>query len=171
MTYGVYKIEINGLPYVGKSSNIEQRFIKHKNAFEAGTQAKKLQQAYDLYKDAKMSILEYVPNDPNLLARKEYFWIKKLNSINNGLNTQPTNSAKDEPYSYEQHKVLAAFLMLLDKVPDTDICMETGLTPKMLESIRQGTNYSWLAGDFPIEYHQLRTVTKSTGYSKNYKNF
>lgn len=171
MTYGVYKIDIGGLVYVGKSSNIEQRYIKHKNAFEAGTQAPKLQAAYDKYKQATMTILEYVANDPNLLARKEYYWIKKLNSIDNGLNTQLTNSAKDAPYTYEQQQILAAFLMLLDKVSDTDICMQTGLTPKMLDAIRQGTNYSWVSEDFPIEYHQLRTATKSSGYSKKYKNF
>jgi hypothetical protein len=170
MSYGIYKIMIGGLPYVGKSSNIEQRFLRHKSAFEAGTQAAKLQAAYDKYKDAEMSILEHTYVDKDLLARKEVFWIKKLNSINNGWNTRGDSSA-DKVYTWEEQQILAAFIMILDKVPDTDICVETGLTPKMLQTIRQGTNYGWLALEFPKEYNQMRVYTKPTGYSKYYKNF
>lgn len=171
MSYGIYKIVINGLPYVGKSTNIEQRYLKHKNDFERGVQPPKLQKAYDTYKAATMSILETIPPNADLLARKEYFWIKKLNSIDNGYNTQPVSTPTTNKYTYAEQQILAAFLKLLDKMPDTDICIETGLTPKILDTIRKGTNYSWLAIDFPNEYRQLRALTKPTGYSKNYKNF
>lgn len=161
---------IGGLPYVGKSSNIEQRYKQHKVAFEARTQPKKLQQAYDLHKDAVMSILESIIPDKDNLAKREAYWIKKLNSINNGWNEQPTTITTKE-YTYEEQKAIQAFSMLVDKANETDICMATGLTPKMIQAIRLGTNYGWLAIEFPEEYATLLAQRKSAGYSKNYKNF
>lgn len=169
MTAGIYKLELNGLPYVGKSDNIELRFKQHLNELKLGTHNYKLQQAYEEYGTPTLKILESMFKDKLYMASREQYWIGKLCSITKGYNI--VNSlGSEKKLSYEDEKIIEAFLSI-NKLPDLDICLNTGITDKMLKSIKQGTNFTWLQFLFPTEYKQLRVTTKSTGYSKNYKNF
>ena len=70
--------------YVGQTTNLVRRLQRHKIAANNWC----LQAAYDLHGVPTVTILEYVPNPQNLIAR-ERFWIEKLdsnNQVTDGLN-------------------------------------------------------------------------------------
>jgi group I intron endonuclease len=170
MTYGIYKIVINGLPYVGKSANIEHRFLQHINMLKQGTHhSSKLQDAYNQYGNPKLHILQTLFPDPEHLSNREVYWINKLSSIPKGYNTINAKLSS-KSYSYEDQKVIEAFNLILNKASDTDICCKTGITPKMINSIKQGTSHQWLQAEFPKEYQELRATSPRSPYNKYVRN-
>ena len=83
---GIYKItnKINGKIYIGQSNDIYRRFYEHQT--KGGTSRIPVDVAIQKYGKDKFSyeVLEECSIDE--LNQKETFWIKKLNTIENGYN-------------------------------------------------------------------------------------
>ena len=84
MSIGIYKItnKINGKSYIGLSSNIEERFKKHRQM----QGEKVLYSAFKKYgiENFDFSILEYCSLEQ--LAGREKYWIAYYDTYNNGYN-------------------------------------------------------------------------------------
>ena len=87
---GIYKITNPiGEVYIGKSKNIYQRFLSHKN--KSGYAQLKLKKSYQIHGFDNHSfkvIFECNENDLNIF---EAFFIDRYNSVNDGLNGQNPN--------------------------------------------------------------------------------
>jgi len=86
---GIYMIKnkLNNKIYVGQSSNIENRWWKHKSFLNKNTHHnKRLQEDWNKYgkENFMMKILEECPN--SLLNEREIYWINHFNSFENGYN-------------------------------------------------------------------------------------
>ena len=84
MSIGIYKItnKINGKSYIGLSSNIEERFKKHRQM-----QGEKiLYSAFEKYgiENFEFSVLEYCLLEQ--LSEREKYWIAYYDTYNNGYN-------------------------------------------------------------------------------------
>jgi hypothetical protein len=84
MSVGIYKItnKINGKSYIGLSSNIEERFKKHRQM----QGEKVLYSAFQKYgiENFDFSIIELCSSD--LLSEREKYWIAYYDTYNNGYN-------------------------------------------------------------------------------------
>ena len=113
---GIYKItnKINKKVYIGQSTNIEQRFIKHKAELRGGYHHNKhLQKAWNKYGEInfKFEIIYVVPNFildekyiHDLLNKLEidYILVYDSTNINKGYNL--TKGGKDGSYHTEETK-------------------------------------------------------------------
>lgn len=103
---GIYKITNteNGKMYIGRSENIEARFITHITQLKDGTHSNwKLQNAYNLLKDKsrlRFEILEEI-KDSNLLPIAEQYYYDKYNVYENGYNL--SRFADKPSYDYETY--------------------------------------------------------------------
>ena len=84
MSIGIYKItnKVNGKSYIGLSSNIEERFKKHRQM----QGEKVLYSAFQKYgiENFDFSIIELC--SPDLLSEREKYWIAYYDTYNNGYN-------------------------------------------------------------------------------------
>lgn len=120
---GIYKITNteNGKMYIGRSENIEARFIRHITELEHGTHSNwKLQNAYNLLKDKnklQFEILEEI-KDSNLLPIAEQYYYDKYNVYENGYNL---SRFADEPaYHWETYaKTKKVFDEVNNTIPPT----------------------------------------------------
>lgn len=173
MSYGIYKLTFKETAkvYIGRSHDIESRYKQHisvlksKNVFHYN---KALQLAYDKYGVPKLEILECLQEDETALAQREMFYILKYNSVYNGFNTSYGEIKILEELDkdkYANDMIRKAFKLIVAKATDVEICCQTGVTDKMINAIKQGTNFTWLQVDFPDEYKQLMAI-RTTKYSK-----
>ena len=85
----IYKITntINGKVYIGQTKQtIEQRFIQHKSHARTGQSHHKLARALRKYGDENFTIELVEICDYEILDKRERYWIKFFNSIENGYN-------------------------------------------------------------------------------------
>lgn len=101
---GVYKIvnTENGQVYIGRSTDIENRWKQHREALAKGVHhSYKLQKCYDQLSDK--SILQYevveIVDDLSDLPEREQYYYDKYDSYNNGYNCSPY---ADNP-KYKKH--------------------------------------------------------------------
>ena len=91
MKQGIYKITNinNGKVYIGRSSNIEERWKEHKEALAAGTHhSYKLQECYNSLEnkdDLKFEIIEEVKHENERVVKEQYY-IDKYDAYHNGYN-------------------------------------------------------------------------------------
>jgi group I intron endonuclease len=127
LTKGIYKIEniFEGKVYIGESSNIEERWIKHKEDLNNNCHHSwKLQKDWNEYDDEtnfKFEIIEEI--DSNLKSIIQQFllfiyedkYIKKYDSINNGYNIQDTLDLilKGDKSAFAKHKMTYRTLGIL----------------------------------------------------------
>lgn len=96
MNCGIYKIEnkINNKIYIGQSKNIRSRIYNHKKRLALGNHYNlHLQESYNKHglNCFNFETIEYCAEDS--LNEREIFWIKKLDTFNNGYNlTEGGNS-------------------------------------------------------------------------------
>jgi group I intron endonuclease len=86
---GIYKItNLEGKCYIGQSTNIERRFLEYFR-LERTSIGKKLLKSLETYSPDYhfFEIIEILPLDKNILDKREIFWIEKLNTKNEGLNS------------------------------------------------------------------------------------
>lgn len=85
---GIYKIvhKESGKCYVGLSVNIYQRWVAHKSFYKSGQRRSSIYNALKKYGiDAfEFAVVEECHKD--ILEEREKFWIKELDSVNNGYN-------------------------------------------------------------------------------------
>ena len=97
MTIGIYKITnlINGKSYIGKSKNIETRFVYHKTPCRWSKEENKpLYKAFKKYglDNFNFDVIEECKEDE--LNIKEIYWIGYYDTYKNGYNSTPGNIKK-----------------------------------------------------------------------------
>jgi hypothetical protein len=161
MTAGVYKLIFGTEVYIGRSSNIEQRYKGHISDISLKKSSKKLINAYQKYGRPKLEILEEeVSLDRQKVLEVEY--IENLDTFNNGLNS--TLGGEDILYgelnaackytNSQIYSVLHELAYSLNK-PLEDISIETGVGINTVKEISAGTKHLWLASEYPEEYTLL----------------
>lgn len=163
MTIGIYKltfISLEDWPYVGQSSNIEQRYIGHCSDLKTGKSNFKLLEAFELCGLPQLHILEECEIE-NLNTR-EVFWIKYLNSVKNGLNLTDriVNNGRGEDNfrsKYSNYDIEQAFLHIVQNANKNlkEIALEMNIEHGTIASIAHGSNHTWLKEKYPLEYNQM----------------
>lgn len=164
MTIGIYKLSFAGTNkiYIGKSSNIEKRFLEHKSNFKTNRGSPKLQNAYNKYGEPTIEIL--VECSVNGLAKEELLCIDKYNSITNGYNTLPGDIVdcygEDSPASrYSNDTYISVLKYLIDGVSSiTTIAEVTGVSIQVIRGIAEIQSHKWLKDKFPTEYAALELI-------------
>lgn len=90
MKSGIYQIKntLNSKVYVGSTKDFEKRWKRHfKDLEKGGHSSIKFQRSYNKHGNVfECSILEEVPYEKEFIIERENFWIKSLNSKQNGYN-------------------------------------------------------------------------------------
>ena len=166
MTIGIYMLTFEGIeewPYVGQSQNIEDRYIAHKSSIKLGKSNFKLLEAFNISNSIypKLTILEECLSTDNL-DEKELHWIRKLDSINNGLNL--TDKIINKAYgegnfnSKFSNKVISdAFLFICNNLhlSNKQLSIATNTSVSVVTGIIDGHIHLWLKDVFPDKYHAL----------------
>lgn len=175
MTIGIYKLEFKGISkvYIGQSSNIERRFIGHKQNMQNGTANKKVQAAYDIAGIPELYILEECSLEE--LDLKEGRYINLYDSIDNGLNVAEVGNRGLAPmhgttnpsakYAVEDYYNVLYFL----SEPGyswKEISSLTGVSEYVISHISSLESHGWLEELFPEEYAKVRHIKNSGG--RNY---
>lgn len=168
MTIGIYKLIFDSLedwPYIGQSSNIEQRYIGHCSDLKTGKSNFKLLQAFEICGLPKLEILEHCSIE--VLNTREVLWIKRLNSVNNGLNLTDkiVNNGRGEDNfrsKYYNSQIEHAFLHILQNPNKNlkEIAVETNIEYGTLASIAHGNNHTWLKEKYPLEYDKMLSQSR-----------
>lgn len=100
--------------YVGQTTNLRSRFIAHLSAIRTGSD-KQVHQHFNSpnhsSRDVTLTILDVPESDKQqLLDRLERQWIKKFNSFQSGLNSDPGNTEGDVCIFILQHHPLSTNL-------------------------------------------------------------
>lgn len=177
MTIGIYKLTFKGLedwPYVGQSQNIEERFIAHKSSIKLGKSNYKMLEAYEISGELpEFSILEICAIDS--LDEKEIFWIKTLDSINNGLNL--TDKVINKAYGQENFNsrftdcdIESGFLFICDNLhlSNKQLANTTGLSEAVVCGILHGSLHVWLKDKYFDKYSELvnRSIKRTNSAKK-----
>lgn len=160
MTIGIYKLIFLGLedwPYVGQSSNIEQRFHGHCSELKHGKSNFKMQEAYTMSGIPNLYVVEECGVEQ--LNSREVFWIKKLNSVDNGLNLTDkcvNNGVGEENFrsKYSNQAIENVFFIIVNN-PDKnlkEIAAILGIEYTIVASIAKGLNHTWLKEKYPADY-------------------
>lgn len=91
MNSGIYQIKNknNGKLYVGSAKNFSNRWNRHLYSLKGGFHHSiKLQRSYDKHGEEsfEFSVIEELPYKKDIILERENFWIKELNSKDNGYN-------------------------------------------------------------------------------------
>lgn len=91
---GIYLLKFTGTDkvYIGKSMDITKRFISHKFNLRKGLGAKKLQEAYNIYGEPEIEIVQECLEED--LNKYEELLIAEYNSVIDGFNTHEIVSGK-----------------------------------------------------------------------------
>ena len=110
---GIYKItNPKGESYIGYSKNIENRWVSHKNnQHRANYKLKESLTKYgggshqfEVIEEIDFSFLNRGQGDA-LLRKRERYWIKKLDTFNNGLNSNGGGSGCNSHTAESKHKI------------------------------------------------------------------
>ena len=102
---GIYKITIEDKVYVGQSRKIKSRWNYHKNQLRRKKHGnEKLQAQYDVIGECSFEVLEETSKD--MLYEREEYWIRRYDSVDNGLNKVIRNGWNYE-YTEEMRRKLS----------------------------------------------------------------
>lgn len=144
---GIYKItnKINQKCYIGKSSNIYERWQYHKWYYK--TEEKTLYKAFLKYgiNNFQFEIIEEIPLDKyeEISNKREKYWIKYYNSYlgfknSNGYNmTLGGETSSAHILSYEDVENIQQ-LLLTTRISQTDIGKQFGVSQVTVSQINQG---------------------------------
>jgi hypothetical protein len=164
MTCGIYKLKFNNTDkcYIGKSKNIEIRFIYHKYKITHGLASKKLLDAYRLYGMPSLDILcECSECDLDTYEKEA---ISIYNSVDYGFNTLK-EGAKTSSINGERHhnsvnndeNVFICLVLLAEKPNKTlkEISDISNTTYSTVCDISKGVSHTWLKDVMPKEYEAM----------------
>lgn len=166
MTCGIYKLKFNNTNkvYIGKSKNIEYRWIKHKYDLSSGRASKKLLKAYAEYGMPTIEIMCECTEDELPAAEAEA--IEIYNSILNGFNTVAAIKAINVEHpcgensgntKYYNRQIEQAFeyTFLYPELTYKEIQDITGVNKSTIAMIVCGQQHKWLKTVFPEEYSKV----------------
>lgn len=168
MSSGIYKLVFKGTNkvYIGRSTDLDAREKQHIQKLHLGSHPSKiLQQAFYEFGEPKLIVVEYLSSDLANLLNKESYYIKKYDSYYNGFNGTKGEAKEDPRNSYEDNMARTAFLRLVLKDNEQDICMDTGFTPKMLKQLKECRTHQWLQAEFPNDWRRFQQLAPPRQYS------
>ncbi len=120
MSSGIYKISFGNLFYIGKSADMEKRWLQHSKALKNNTHINKIQDAYNKFGDPKYSIVfECHPDHIDIL---EVYFINLLWDDKNILNTtRPRDLLDSEKVNIEQHPWNLSIFEILNRQPPVKV--------------------------------------------------
>lgn len=174
MTMGIYCLHFKGTTkvYIGKSKDIEGRYVVHKTTMRHNRTSKKLREAYQLYGIPELEILLECSLEELCETEKEAIQI--YDSINNGFNT--TLGGEDGTWEglagtsnpksvYSEEQLKAVLILLQDTLNTNKIISEiTGVSTHVIINISCGRGHRWLEQDMPEEYSRVMSL-KGNRYS------
>jgi hypothetical protein len=169
MTIGIYRLRFNTLedwPYIGQSSNIEQRYVCHKSELKHGKSNYMLLEAYNITNSYPLlDIIEICTVSE--LTEKEIFYIKKYNSYKNGLNItdKVVNNGRGQDHfrSLVSNEDIIKLLHYLVNNPNkllTDISKELNIPIAIIKSFNKGRNHTWIGEIYPEEYDKMINISR-----------
>lgn len=173
MTCGIYLLKFKGTDkvYIGQSIDIEDRFIKHRSAFNRNAAAPKLQAAYDTYGMPSLEILTECSIAELNAYEKEA--ISVFNSVDSGFNTlyeagnpvlygEKTGTSR---YTNEQYiRVLQLLVQTNPTLSKRDIETITGISIYTIRHIAALESHTWLSEVCPEEYKKLVELKTESKY-------
>lgn len=173
MTCGIYLLKFNNTDkvYIGQSMHIEDRYIKHKSAFNRKVAAPKLQQAFDMYGMPELEIL--VECNTTELNSAEKDAIEIYDSVNNGFNTLTEagnpilfgDKVGTSRYTNEQY--LTVLRLLVQPNPSLnkrEIEKITGVSISTIRHIASLESHVWMKEVEPLLYSILEKRKAETPY-------
>jgi hypothetical protein len=173
MTCGIYKLNFNNTNkvYIGQSIDIENRFVKHKSAFNRNVATPKLQQAYNNYGMPTLEVI--ISCDISELNNTEKEAIEIFDSVNNGFNTlyesgNPVlfgDKAGGSKYTNEQYiSVLRLLVSSNPTLSKREIQEITGISLYTIRHIAALESHTWLKQLCPDEYIELERIKTQKKY-------
>lgn len=173
MTCGIYKLNFNNTNevYIGQSIDIENRFIKHKSAFNRTVATPKLQEAYNSYGMPNLEII--ISCDISELNNTEKEAIEIFDCVNNGFNTlyeagNPVlfgDKAGGSQYTNEQYmSVLRLLVSSNPTLSKREIQEITGISLYTIRHIAALESHTWLKEVCPKEYSELERIRTEQKY-------
>ena len=162
MISGIYQLNfLEDNFYIGRSSNIEARFISHKYNLKIGKHNYKMLAAYKKYgMPLSYNILELCSISAQL--QREIYWINKTEAIDFGLNVSKGGEdvlvGEDNSQSKYTNNQIVEVLKYLANYPDIpikDIPHHTGVSISVIKDISCGNRHLWLKEEYPSEYQKL----------------
>lgn len=173
MTCGVYLLKFNDTDgvYIGQSIDIEDRYLKHKSAFNRKAAAPKLQQAVNTYGIPTLEIL--VECSIPELNSTEKTAIDIFDSVNTGFNTlseagNPVlfgDKVGTSKYSNEQYLlVLRLLVQTTPTLNKREIENITGVSIYTIRHIAALESHTWMKEVEPLLYSKLEKQKIETPY-------
>lgn len=145
----------DGQYYVGKSGNMQERYKEHCRKLKYGTHHNKgMQASYQKYGLPTMEPLEEVM-DLAKQSEREKYWIKKLDTYNNGMNGTLGGDGRgfgaDTPTSLYNKNTYIDILTNLANTSESlrDISNKLGVAYSVVQKISCGSEPAWLEKDYP----------------------
>lgn len=158
--YCLYFEELQGKYYIGYSTDLSGRYIKHCNMLKNGTHHnKKLQKAYNQYGLPTFDIVELCSSIQ--LVEKELHYIKLFDSFTNGFNA----TLGGDGCGYGEEHVSSGYSLeeyteVLKTIADTDLSLidiseACGVSYYVVRDISCGKAHGYLKELFPEEYQRM----------------
>lgn len=167
MTCGIYKIEnkINGMVYIGRSSNIEERIHEHKKIYKSNKRKKYLYDEMNKYgiDNFDFSVLEECPKEETY--EKEMYYIQKYDSYKNGYNK--THGGKDGMCSSLEDNIGEIVHLLKNtEMPIFEIANKFDVTDALISMINNGKRCFLKNEDYPIRKTNIHEENKCADCGK-----
>lgn len=166
MACGIYKLKFTGTPkvYIGQAINIQYRFKEHLRRLLKGDASIKMQQAYRMYGEPILEVIEEIPQEA--LNSKELGYITQYNSILEGFNTLMVGSLEGALYIHNTSNSLydkEVYFTILDMLVSTflttkEISEQLGVSVYIVRQIAALTSHKWLKVDHPEAYAKLEEM-------------
>lgn len=173
MTTGIYILRFDNTDkvYIGQSLDIEDRFVKHRSAFNRNAAPPKLQQAFNTYGMPALEILvECGTKDLNILEKEA---IEIFSAVDNGFNTLNESGnpimfgEKAGTAKYTNEQYILVLRLLVQKTPTLskrEIEEITGISIYTIRHIAALESHCWLSEACPSEYAELVRIRQELPY-------
>lgn len=165
MTCGIYKLAFTGTDrvYIGKSTNIEVRYSRHKTKLRQGAHSRKLQEAYNMYGEPSMEVILECDEAELTSAELEAIdiWQATTYGLNiakydtgSGYSGYATFGEEHHASKYTNAQIVEVLhkLIATPTIPIVDIAKETGMPIGTIGGISSGVSHKWLQIEYPDEY-------------------
>lgn len=176
MTCGIYKLSFEGTDkvYIGKSKNIELRFLGHKRDLRAGSASKKMQEAYLVHGLPTLDII--LECEESELVDAEIEAINIYDSVAKGFNSVaesrggsvalPGELAGNALYDNAQYIKIAELLAETYMSVD-EIATSLSVNRAVVSNIKHLANHAWIEKTRPDLYEKLKNKLASYRKLKN----
>lgn len=135
---GIYKITnlCNGMIYVGQTNNIHRRWLEHHAKHKDTNKHTKLYEAMRQFgiENFEFSVLEECPLEK--LNEREQYWIKKLNTLNNGYNMSIIENLQSKMKKEKVQEIQK--LLQTSSISNIELANEYEVSPTWITLVNKG---------------------------------